>query len=117
MECPSCGALVGRDAMQTRLQSANPGWRDIVARATQQLSSESAPFAPSLSEPHAVLKEGGKGSGELQRPDGDVELGEVDYSGLTLPECESCGGFLKPGATRPDPTPRSPPRPPSALLR
>lgn len=33
--------------------------------------------------------------GEL-RPDGDVELGEVDYSRFAVPACALCGGVLKP---------------------
>lgn len=30
------------------------------------------------------------------RPDGDIELGDVDYSQFRVPECPKCGGILKP---------------------
>ncbi len=35
-------------------------------------------------------------SGGEIRPDGDVELGQVDYSRFTVPGCANCGGVLKP---------------------
>ncbi len=31
-----------------------------------------------------------------ETPDGDVELGNVDYSQFVVPGCEACGGMLKP---------------------
>ena len=30
------------------------------------------------------------------RPDGDIELGDVDYSRFNVPGCPMCGGVLKP---------------------
>lgn len=30
------------------------------------------------------------------RPDGDIDLGEVDYEQFVVPDCPSCGGILKP---------------------
>lgn len=30
------------------------------------------------------------------RPDGDIELGEVDYDAFNVPACPLCGGILKP---------------------
>ena len=32
-------------------------------------------------------------------PDGDVELGDVDYARFMVPACEACGGMLKPAVT------------------
>ncbi|MEX0431067.1 NAD-dependent protein deacetylase [Spiribacter insolitus] len=32
-------------------------------------------------------------------PDGDVELGDVDYGRFVVPACEACGGLLKPAVT------------------
>ncbi len=32
-------------------------------------------------------------------PDGDVELGDVDYGRFVVPACEACGGMLKPAVT------------------
>ncbi|MEX0386733.1 NAD-dependent protein deacetylase [Spiribacter onubensis] len=32
-------------------------------------------------------------------PDGDVELGDVDYGRFVVPTCEACGGMLKPAVT------------------
>lgn len=32
-------------------------------------------------------------------PDGDVELGDVDYDRFVVPACEACGGMLKPAVT------------------
>ncbi|TVO62409.1 NAD-dependent protein deacetylase [Spiribacter vilamensis] len=32
-------------------------------------------------------------------PDGDVELGDVDYDRFVVPTCEACGGMLKPAVT------------------
>ena len=29
-------------------------------------------------------------------PDGDAHLGQIDYSQIEIPECEHCGGILKP---------------------
>lgn len=34
--------------------------------------------------------------GQHLRPDGDVELGEMDYSTFNVPACPRCGGVLKP---------------------
>ncbi|WP_349256927.1 NAD-dependent protein deacetylase [Salinisphaera sp.] len=30
------------------------------------------------------------------RPDGDIELGDVDYAAFNVPDCPLCGGILKP---------------------
>lgn len=30
------------------------------------------------------------------RPDGDIELGDVDYARFNVPDCPMCGGILKP---------------------
>lgn len=30
------------------------------------------------------------------RPDGDTDLGLVDYSKFVVPDCDKCGGMLKP---------------------
>lgn len=30
------------------------------------------------------------------RPDGDIELGDVDYDAFNVPDCPLCGGILKP---------------------
>ena len=30
------------------------------------------------------------------RPDGDIELGDVDYAAFNVPDCPVCGGILKP---------------------
>lgn len=47
-------------------------------------------------------------NGRQLRPDGDVELGDVDYSTFNVPDCPRCGGVLKPdvvffGGTVPKP--------------
>lgn len=33
---------------------------------------------------------------DLIRPDGDIELGDVDYDRFVVPDCPVCGGMLKP---------------------
>lgn len=33
---------------------------------------------------------------EAMRPDGDIELGDVDYDAFNVPACPACGGILKP---------------------
>lgn len=39
---------------------------------------------------------GWQGDGRRLRPDGDIELGAVDYEAFRVPACPSCGGTLKP---------------------
>lgn len=71
--CLSCDAPVGRDAFQDRLSELNPEWAgylDEVMRGERQ---------------------------EKLNPDGDVELGEgVRYEEFVVPECQRCGGPMKP---------------------
>lgn len=33
---------------------------------------------------------------DAMRPDGDIELGDVDYDAFNVPDCPLCGGMLKP---------------------
>nr|WP_232226032.1 NAD-dependent protein deacetylase [Salinisphaera hydrothermalis] len=33
---------------------------------------------------------------DAMRPDGDIELGDVDYDAFNVPDCPACGGILKP---------------------
>ncbi|XRG84326.1 NAD-dependent protein deacetylase [Salinisphaera sp. SPP-AMP-43] len=33
---------------------------------------------------------------DAMRPDGDIELGDVDYDAFQVPDCPLCGGILKP---------------------
>ncbi|MDA3921077.1 MAG: NAD-dependent protein deacetylase [Salinisphaera sp.] len=33
---------------------------------------------------------------DAMRPDGDIELGDVDYEAFNVPDCPLCGGILKP---------------------
>ncbi len=35
-------------------------------------------------------------TGNIVRPDGDVELSDADYGGFVVPDCVHCGGTLKP---------------------
>ena len=71
--CLSCDAPVGRDAFQDRLSELNPEWAgylEEVMRGERQ---------------------------EKLNPDGDVELGEgVRYEEFVVPECQRCGGPMKP---------------------
>jgi NAD-dependent SIR2 family protein deacetylase len=74
VSCLSCKTEVPRQAFQHRLEELNQGWLKTY------LLSSVKPDDPSII-----------------KPDGDVELRNVDYSKFVVPSCESCGtGVLKP---------------------
>ena len=74
--CMECGLRRGRRGLHRDLQNLNSRWIDS----------------------HAALGPGGKDhtSSETQRPDGDAELGSVDYESFQLVPCARCGGVIKP---------------------
>ncbi len=59
--------------------------RRVIARDQHQRQLEAA--NPGWAEEATALYE---------TPDGDVELGNVDYTRFVVPGCEACGGMLKP---------------------
>lgn len=69
--CLECGARESRAAVQRRLLSLNPGFRERRRR------------------------EGGEGGGTAA-PDGDADVGESAARGFAVPGCRRCGGVLKP---------------------
>lgn len=69
--CLSCTSVVSREALQGRLCSLNPQHH--------------------LHYLHHLH--------DAARPDGDVALAEAAYSSFVVPDCEVCGGVLKPHVT------------------
>ncbi|EPQ29471.1 uncharacterized protein PFL1_03226 [Pseudozyma flocculosa PF-1] len=67
-----CGFRGSRAAFQDELTRLNPRWAQL-AREMQET-----------------------GKSPKTNPDGDVDLGDVDYSTFNYPSCPSCGGVLKP---------------------
>jgi NAD-dependent deacetylase sirtuin 4 len=68
VQCVTCKHSVPRDVYQNRLLDANPLWRDFVYQE----------------DPY------------LKRPDGDAELGDLNYNTFKVPPCLECGGIMKP---------------------
>lgn len=64
--CLQCGQKSGRNDLQSRLLQLNPG---------SDVSSE---------------------AGNAARPDGDADVSEAEVLGFQVPDCELCGGVLKP---------------------
>lgn len=70
--CLECHAESPREVMQQRLAALNAGWLETAKG--EGLLGEEADFAP----------------------DGDAELAPAVMTGFRVPECERCGGVLKP---------------------
>lgn len=73
VECLGCRVRFGRTAFQEELERLNPGWFGAVGAGPEEAVGVVA-----------------------ERPDGDVELGDVDYSAFRVPTCPHCAGVLKP---------------------
>jgi len=65
MLCMSCREMMTRAQFQDLLQASNPEWSRVFSNTS------------------------------MTRPDGDVDLGQVDYSQFNVPGCP-CGGLMKP---------------------
>jgi NAD-dependent SIR2 family protein deacetylase len=74
--CLTCGELSGRENLQRRLS--------VRAQAMTQHRAHDASGAATRSE------------GEPARPDGDADVPDEHIVPLQVPECEGCGGILKP---------------------
>lgn len=70
--CLGCGAEFSRAAIQERLRETNAEW--LAAAPWERLRGDEADFAP----------------------DGDAEVAHGDVEGFRIPDCERCGGVLKP---------------------
>lgn len=68
--CLGCGAEFPRAAMQERLAALNAGW----LQRGHELRADEADFAP----------------------DGDAEIAQSIVGDFQVPECDRCGGVLKP---------------------
>ena len=89
VRCLECDAVTDRDAMQRRLLALNPRWTGPLGVEPAEAASEPAsePASPSADRRVAAAR---------TAPDGDVELPEDLVAGFRVPECEACGGVLKP---------------------
>jgi NAD-dependent deacetylase sirtuin 4 len=74
--CLTCRRVTSREHLQRRLIDLNPHWLDVIAK---EFSSSS----------ENILQ-------KMNRPDGDAELGHLNFSSFRVPSCEYCGGILKP---------------------
>jgi NAD-dependent SIR2 family protein deacetylase len=70
--CLDCRGEFPREAMQERLATLNAGW--LAAAPWDRLRADEADFAP----------------------DGDAEVGKEVIADFRVPECQRCGGVLKP---------------------
>jgi NAD-dependent SIR2 family protein deacetylase len=84
VECLECGTSFQRQQFQDELERLNPGWFDEVEEARAAVREIRPPGAEEVVGVEKV------------RPDGDVELGAVEYSAFQVPPCPRCGGVLKP---------------------
>jgi NAD-dependent deacetylase sirtuin 4 len=71
VRCLACGRLEARAGFQARLMGMNAEWADRLFRGTAEGEVESA-------------------------PDGDAELPQWAMESFRVPECEGCGGVVKP---------------------
>ena len=71
--CLSCGAEFSRQAIQDRLAETNADW--LAAARWDGLHADDADFAP----------------------DGDADVARSAVDGFAVPNCDRCGGVLKPG--------------------
>lgn len=70
--CLSCGRRVPRDQVQRWIEEDNPEW----------VGQASAP--------------GSDGQAPQSAPDGDADIGDEMYLDFVVPQCDGCGGVLKP---------------------
>eukprot|EP01119_Soliformovum_irregulare_P007122 TRINITY_DN19523_c0_g1_i1.p1 TRINITY_DN19523_c0_g1~~TRINITY_DN19523_c0_g1_i1.p1 ORF type:complete len:319 (+),score=40.41 TRINITY_DN19523_c0_g1_i1:39-995(+) len=72
VECTGCHSVFHRDHWQERLKSVNsPMWFHELPKSED--------------------------TREDTRPDGDFALSGLDFTQFTVPDCEKCGGIIKPG--------------------
>lgn len=87
--CLSCWERSSREALDTRLRTANPAW-----------TAAAVGLEPAVKEPSSFCadSQGSTGPGPSKRrrflPDGDVALEET--GGFAVVDCLACGGLLKP---------------------
>lgn len=84
VECLGCGTSFERQQFQEELERLNPGWFGEVEEARAAVRKMAPPGAEEVVGVETV------------RPDGDVDLGAVEYSAFQVPPCLRCGGVLKP---------------------
>lgn len=70
--CLDCGGELPREQVQERLAALNAGW--LAEARGDGLHADEADFAP----------------------DGDADVARDAVNGFTVPECDRCGGVLKP---------------------
>ncbi|PRP86334.1 hypothetical protein PROFUN_05475 [Planoprotostelium fungivorum] len=86
--CLSCGYKVDRPQFQNILKDANPDWNPIVTEEPLREPN------PNINSPDKIRYYSDK---SRQRADGDVDLGNVDYSKFNVPCCPNCReGIMKP---------------------
>lgn len=79
VRCLACGEREARSAVQRRLMTMNPGFRQRQARWSGEAGEE-----------------GARGEGPEIAPDGDARVDDDAARDLTVPGCRCCGGVLKP---------------------
>ena len=92
--CTNCNNEISRGHFQENLYQINPSLRhlkEVTEEANERTSS---------------LKNSSRSSGKnsemnlvSSRPDGDMELGELSWHALNVPECHKCMGYGRPKYT------------------
>jgi NAD+-dependent protein deacetylase sirtuin 4 len=70
VRCLGCGEPASRTTFQEKLLAANPSWADRIERRSADRVEPA--------------------------PDGDAEIDPLALGGFRVPECETCGGVVKP---------------------
>ena len=99
--CMSCGARSCRFAMQKQLAALNPAWAPRAGRAVSRMEQARPSVGPAAAWPAVSAPIADDGASELaseprSRPDGDVDVAADAYEGFMHPDCDACGGILKP---------------------
>jgi NAD-dependent SIR2 family protein deacetylase len=91
VRCLGCGGEESRDSVQERMLALNPAWAEHV-RALESARDVSAETPGAASSAGAATP----GAAPASNPDGDVDLADELTHGFRVPDCEACGGVLKP---------------------
>jgi len=98
--CLTCRRVTSREHLQRRLIDLNPHWLDVIAKGFKNAFVSIQIFTKLVLLSHTVREEFSSSSEnilqKMNRPDGDAELGHLNFSSFRVPSCEYCGGILKP---------------------
>lgn len=97
------GPIITQNVDGLHQAAGSPDVLDLHGRLDRVECRDCARVIPRATH-QAQLEAANPGWAEVARaqataPDGDVELGDVDYTRFVVPTCAACGGMLKPAVT------------------